>query len=449
MNSSAGIRLGIAWGLALVAGLGWWTLRGESRSSVSRIDTTPLARAIPLDRVESLIIERADGRRLDLRRTVLGWEQVEPFPVGLDAYAVRQIISTAQALGVVDSITLDGSGDAERLGLDPPVATITYRWPDGEQVIALGNRTLAGRAWARIGRDADEAVLVDASLHEKTLENDPRFLRDRTLAPFVGTETNRIFVRTATGTLALDRTDRGWRLSEPVRTRGDEAAIADWLARVARTRVSGYLHDAPDRLDRFGLAEPVALLELENGDPAGSRTIRIGDPIGVGSEDRYALVEGRPTVVRIDVETQKVLVPSAASLIDGTGTDVVREDVASIEVRRGEETITLKRDFDGWAGRVDSGPPQPVDRDAVEQLLGQLTEARAEAVLLREFPESMAHAMVILYGFDGGPLDTVRIALDPRGGNWALENGDRVLRVFDASFELPLSAVSFGLESGS
>ena len=53
--------------------------------------------------------------------------------------------------------------------------------------------------------------------------------------------------------------------------------------------------------------------------------------------------------------------------------------------------------------------------------------------------------MVILYGFDGRPIDTVRIALDPKGGNWALENGDDVLRVFDASFDLPLAPSEFGL----
>ena len=61
----------------------------------------------------------------------------------------------------------------------------------------------------------------------------------------------------------------------------------------------------------------------------------------------------------------------------------------------------------------------------------QLTESRAGEILLVPFPRELQHAIVILYGFDGSPIDTIRIATDPEGGNWALENGDDVLRVFD------------------
>ena len=218
MTRSAWIRTLVAWCFALAALLGWWGLNDNVQVTGARSATAPLADAIPLDRVDEVTIEHADGRRLRFVRTTVGWQQVEPFPVGLDAYSVRQIASTAQGLSVVDTIAVEAPDAAARLGLDPPVATVTWRWPDGEQVVALGNRTLAGRAWARLDDETERAALVDASLHAKVLETDPRFLRDRTLAPFAGTETTRVLVRTAAEQLALERTDRGWMLTDPVRT---------------------------------------------------------------------------------------------------------------------------------------------------------------------------------------------------------------------------------------
>jgi hypothetical protein len=173
--------------------------------------------------------------------------------------------------------------------------------------------------------------------------------------------------------------------------------------------------------------------------------ILLGDPIGVGSADRYGLIEGSPTVIRLDGETQQVLVPTAATLVDATGSGVIREDIAGIEIQTADEALSIERDFDGWQAYLGQDDPVEIARDPVEQLMKQLTSSRAGEILLTPFPLELQHAIVILYGFDGSPIDTIRIARDPDGGNWALENGDDVLRIFPASFELPLRAVDFGL----
>ena len=445
MTGSQGIRILIAWIIALGALAVWWSLAegvaDGDRPGVSR----PLAATLPLDRIQELVVTRAGVDDHRFVSTDLGWQQIEPFPVGLDAYSVRQIGTAAQGLTRVDVIELDDPETAARLGLDPPAATVTWRWADGEESIDLGNRTLAGRAWVRFGDEPDRAALVDAGLHEKVLESDFRFLRDRVLAPRAGAETVGVVIEAGQERMELTRTDAGWELVEPVRTRGDDAAIADWLARVARTRASGYLHDQPDRIDRFGLAEPIGRLTLTARSGSTPRVILLGDPIGVGSADRYAIVEGSPTIMRLDEPTQQVLVPTAASLVDGTGTGALREDVSSVEIRTDSENLTLTREFDGWVGALDEDQPVAIEREAVETLQGQLTEARSGEIVLSRFPEDLQHAIVILYGFDGRPLDTVRIAHEPQSGSWALENGDDVLRVFPATFELTLRASDFGV----
>ncbi|MCH2143551.1 MAG: DUF4340 domain-containing protein [Phycisphaerales bacterium] len=441
-------RIVLVWIIAAAATMAWWSLRGSPGRAERVGITRPLATSLPIDRVQELVITRPDGRLHRFADDGAGWRQVEPFDVGLDAYGVRQFGTAAQALTRVDSMPLDDPETAARLGLDPPVATITWRWPEGEETVELGNRTLAGRAWVRFTDEPGRAALVDAGLHEKVIETDYRFLRDRTLAPEAGSETVEILIKAGEERMELGRTDSGWELLRPVKTRGDEAAIMDWLARVARTRASGYLHDQPDRLDRFGLEDPIGVVELRarrGGDP---RIVLLGDPIGVGSADRYAMVTGSPTVLRVDEETQQALVPAAASLIDGTGTGVVREDIALVEIRTDTENLSLQREFDGWVGYLDEEEPTAVDREPVENLLGLLTSTPSTEIVLARFPADMQHAIVILYGFDGSPLDTVRIAREPQSGSWALENGDDVLRVYPASFGLELDSSDYGLTPG-
>ena len=447
------LRTVLIWLFVLGLGSAWWFTRSPRASTSQVVTSRPLAEAFPLDRLDAVEIAFADGRQVLISNSGRGWRQTEPFPVGIDAYSLRQLGTTAQGLNRVDTIDISEPGTAERLGLEPAAATVTWRWREGDEtrsrVVQLGNRTLAGRAWVRLDGENERASLVDATLHEKVLETDLRFLRDRMLAPSAGPETDRVVVEAGSERMEVVRTDTGWKLLEPVRTRGDDASISDWIARIARTRAAGFLHDEPDRLDRFGLAEPVALLsisgrETDPEEPAG-RTILIGDPIGVGSQDRYALIEGSPTVIRLEAETQQVLVPAAATLIDATGTGVVREDIAAIEIQTGGEALGLEREFDGWLATRDQEPPVEVDRGSVESLLKQLTEARAGEILLAPFPRALQAAIVILYGFDGSPIDTIRIARDPDSGSWALENGDDVLRIFPASFEPSLTGTDFGL----
>jgi hypothetical protein len=66
-------------------------------------------------------------------------------------------------------------------------------------------------------------------------------------------------------------------------------------------------------------------------------------------------------------------------------------------------------------------------------------------VELQGYPRELEVATITLRGFDQRPRDTVRIVEDPANGEWALENGDDVLRVFPASFKPALRAADFGL----
>ena len=444
------LRIFLIWVIALIAGSGWFLLRGESGLAGNSADTVALASEVPLERVEQIELQYRDGRLLVFERNDSGWRQVKPFPVGVETFSARQLGAVAADLrGSEVSLEEEGSGPTStQLGLDPAAATITWRWPEGEHSVSLGNRTLAGRAWARVGEEP-RAVLVEAELHERVLETDDRLWRDRLLAPNAGTNTNQILIQAGNEQLELERAGTGWKMTTPVSTRADGSAVADWLARLSRAKAEGYLYDEPEDLDRFGLDVPIARVELLGKDAEGSHVIIIGDPIGVGMSDRYAMVLGSPSVVRISEEIQRILVPTAATLVDATGSGIVRENIARFEVRTppGAVDLELERDFDQWVLRVDEAEPVPVDGAAVERFLMQLTNSRSGELAFNDYPQELEQAIVVFYGFDGAPLDTVRIAREPEGGRWALENGDGVLRIFPASLDPAITPEDFELSS--
>ncbi|HCA38778.1 MAG TPA: hypothetical protein DEO92_03760, partial [Phycisphaerales bacterium] len=104
------------------------------------------------------------------------------------------------------------------------------------------------------------------------------------------------------------------------------------------------------------------------------------------------------------------------------------------------------RQLDAW---FDSGENEAI-ASQIELLLSVLIDVRAAEVTLHEtYPSDLEVATVTLLDAVGGPLDTVRVLRElrpPAGqGRWALENGDRVLRVMPDDTEIPLQPSDFGL----
>ena len=442
-------RLAGIWCLAFLSLFIWWMLRVDG-TAVLVTDRLMMVDGVPQDQVEEITLEYGGGRTLGFVRDGITWKQIEPFSVGVEAFSARQIAVVASSLRASDFVEIGnddaGRAQAARLGFDDPAVRVTWRWGDDTRVLVLGNRTLAGRAWARLEGEP-VAWLVESTLHERLLDMDSRLWRDRSLLPTAGVETREIEIMVGEASVRLESGLDGWRLTQPVVARGDAGAISEWLSDVSRASTQGYLFDQPRSLEPFGLEPPIAVVRLTQRDGT-SRSVLIGDPIGVGSSERYGLVEGSPTILRLDEEAQKSLVPSAALFVDPTGTAVVRADVGSLEVRPTDASdFTLSRDFDRWTLEFTDDERGSVDvpRQAVESLLGQLTSARASEIEFLDYPSELEYAVVILFGLDGLPLDTVRVIRDPNDGRWALENGDGVLRIFPASLQPALRPPDFGV----
>lgn len=460
--------------LALLVGGVAYRLRSEPESKTQARAALVTRESIDIEKLSEVVIEReprldarggADGARTRYRfeRRGASWWQVEPVTHPADGWAVRQLAAKVLKTESVRSVRLaDASGRPSpgtlaSAGLSPPQGRITLRETAGtsagrrEVVIELGRRSLAGRAYARVVAPASPEPrydVVDGSLHDLALERDPSEFRRRDLFVDLG-EIDRVELSNGDVTTSIKRVGRAFRMDAPVKTRADRERCEELLDAIRRARSAGFVIDNPARLAVYGLEPPAAVIGVESG---GTRTrLRIGDPVSIGAQDRFALVEGTATVVRLPAAVLAGIAPRADRLIDLVAAGVRSQDVGAIEIRRGEASIVLTRETDRWRAVVTepelgelAGSADPA---AVARLLGSLTEVRATAVQLGEFPSERAVAVVTLRGFAGDALDTVRIASSSQGGV-ILENGDGVLRLH-GGIDMPLSRQEIGFTAAA
>lgn len=440
--------------LSVLAALAW---RGGETAADIVLRTAVLDQAFDVETIDRLVVERFaadDGSDAPAPEDLVfelgpeGWRQTSPFEIVVEGFPIRKVLIAAADLTAsrrTPVAGLDGRDgpDLAGIGLDPPEAVVRFRSPDGERRIQLGARTVAGRSWIRVDDD-DEVLVVGDDLHGRVLDDDPRNWRSRRLFSS-DREIDGIVIRNGDAAIALERAGRRWVLTAPVASRGDAATVDGLVGILGRVEHDGFIRDGDFDRSRFGLDPAVAEIEVSRDDGTTERLL-IGGPSGLVSRDRFAMVDGIPMVVRLDEATLRGLLPSVATLIEPTGSGVRPADVKSIEITAGEEFIRLERNLDRWSvefvedGERASGE---TSTELVDALMTTLVETRATEVAVQAFPQTLLVATVVFNGFDGRPLDAVRIAREGPGGRWAFENGDGVLRILPASADLPLAIESW------
>ena len=400
-------------------------------------------------------IER-DGLRYRFVRRGGSWWQTSPVEHAVDGWSVRQFAARVMKAESVRSVDF-AQGDSAALsaaGLSPPQGRIELveDAPEGAPprrvVVELGRRSLAGRAYARVAEPATARLryeVIDGTLHEFALERDPREFRRRDLFIDVG-EIDRVELTAGESTTAIARSGRSYRIDGPIRTRADRQQCEELFDAIRRARSDGFIVDNPVELSVYGLEPPAASLVVRSG--TREIRLRIGDPVSIGAQDRFGLLDGTSTVVRVPAAVLAGVAPRADRLIDTLATGVRAADIGAIEVVQGASRLVLRRETDRWtatatASEADAAESKgSVNSGAVTRLLAALTETRAGSVQIAPFPADRAVATITLRGFAGEALDTVRVASGVNGG-FALENGDSVLRIHGA-IDLPLSRTELG-----
>lgn len=408
---------------------------------------------LPVSSITSITLKRAGETTLVYERQGTEWVQTQPFSHTMEPFSIRQLAQQVQEMEFIDVIQpadlRDGLSLAS-LSLQPPAAELTFQWLDGTMNLELGRRSVAGRAFLRIGGD-DRIHIVNQKLHERVIDMDPREWRSRTIFPGAGVESTQIEWRNGPARMAIQRDRKQWMMVEPVRTRLDPAARDQFMDAIGRAVVSGFILDQPSVMDleRFSLYESPISMTISVGEHIQRMTV--GARAGGGTQDFFGVIEGRPTVVRIGGAVLAALFRQPQDLMAHTASGVVPADVKSIVIRDAPDAaeLRLERNLETWhmkGGSTDE-PDHKINPTHVQVLLDQLTTLRAVSVqIVEQYPRELEVATITLHGFDGKAIDTVRVIREKETQRWGMENGDNVIRWYPASLEMKLTSAAFGSE---
>jgi len=410
--------------------------------------------AMPLERVDRVDIRRGSAVASFERRDD-GWWQREPFIQPADGAQLRELLVRAADLRFGRRIAAE-TADLESLGLATPQGELALTVGATTHRIKLGRRGVGGRAWLRI--DDGPALSVDPWLHEAVLETDLRRLRSWRIFDAIGADTDRIAVdRTpvdsarAAQRLELVKRDGRWRMESPFATRVDGAAIEALLGALARVEHSGFAEDDPVDLSLYGLEHPIAAVEVTGMRRHASapgpfvERLEIGSALAKSGAICARRVD-RPPIVLLDQTALAALLPPAVAFVDPRPCGIPPVDVRRVSVRdaTGARSFELERTLDGWRLHGGDGSTRPARASAVQELLERLCSTRAPELALQTMPPALVIASIEVMPAVGPPV-VIRVAREGEadGGKWALDESDDVLRVYPASFDLPLDERRF------
>ena len=208
-------------------------------------------------------------------------------------------------------------------------------------------------------------------------------------------------------TVRVRRTDSGWELLEPVKTRADRGAVDGIVTTLVTARVDREVAAAPGKLDEFGLAPPETevTLEVKGGAPL-ALLLGAKSPTGAWL---FAKEASKPAVVALSEIVARDLAKPVTELRDRTVLAFDRKSVGQVDIQfpgqvSGEAIALESAEAGKW--RMTKPRALPADPDVVADFLEKLDGAKAKD-FVDDAPGSLAP-----YGLDRPSTVTLWVGKD-------------------------------------
>lgn len=198
--------------------------------------------------------------------------------------------------------------------------------------------------------------------------------------------------------------DGGWDMLEPVKTRGDRAAVDDMVTGLATARMDREIDPNPAKPADFGLDPPEAEVKIEVKGRAEPLVLRVGskNPTGVWV---YAREGAKPAVITLSESIARDTSRPVADFRDHTVIAFDRKNVTGLDLDVNGDQMALAADEPGkW--RIVKPRALSADTDLVSEFLDKLEGAKATE-FVDDAPKSLAP-----YGLDKPARVTVWVGRD-------------------------------------
>ena len=318
------------------------------------------------------------GETVRLKRDGENWELLEPLRARGSRPTADEILANVLTAKIDREIDPNPKTAAD-FGLDKPAADLTLTLKDGKTVgVELGAKNPTG-VWVYAREHGKPAVFV---LGESVLRDATRPVadfRDRTVLAFDAKDVTGFEVTTPDQTLAVERADKGWRMTRPAPLAADGEVIGEFLDKLAAQKVKEFVADGPVATASYGLDRPTTLTIFTGRDKERvGRTLLLGR-VDDAKKGLYVMRPGESSVLLVPDEVAKQVPRNVAVLRDKVVVSVDRDKVAKLELESPKGTVTAAREKDQWA--LVAPQALPADQVEVGAVLTKLRDLRAQGFL--------------------------------------------------------------------
>ncbi len=329
------------------------------------------------------------------------------------------------ALRLLSTAEITVSAQPHEMPPPPATTSLQIREADGRSVeIWFGARAAGGQTPVVVvvkGADGVAEKRVDgrigSSVPDAFVRTDWSFWRDPTIFDAGIAVTDALSIRTQTHGVRVQRTPRGWAITEPFPIEADSAEIERTMAALQGMKAASF-DTTGSPASVTGLDNPIVTIRVEAR--TGTRTLEVGQPAESGG-GRFARITAgdSATTIRLDIETLGRVNINPEAYARRTPVAFSPAEIAGLRLTGtdGRVRIEAHRGATGageWSIGQPAAPVSRDQRDALDRVVRVLTSDPASRVVILARPGTTTTTggqlgTLQLLGVDGSVLATLRL----------------------------------------
>lgn len=330
---------------------------------------------IDRDKANAISIKSAEAK-IELRKKDNNtWFIEEPLKDRADTMAISQLFTTLEMLKYDSAIGADGKApDKDQIkdfGLANSETKIEIAGADKTVELQFGKDTaVEGKVYVKL-KGANVVYVIGNDLKNQIAKKADEF-RDKRLMDLAVGNVRKAVLKTADQELELEKKNEHWALVKPLKARGDDARIGDFISQAVTARIDTFVADGAN-LSAYGLEQPRGTISLtvEGNDQPTVLQIGANPKEEKDKEKTYAKLSTRDAVVLLPKTIEALLDKKPNDFRDKNLVRFENDIVDRITIEpAGKDKLVLGRDKENWVRKGDKD--QPINGAVATRLLDDL-----------------------------------------------------------------------------
>jgi hypothetical protein len=326
------------------------------------------------DKIHGIVIQNGDDK-IELRRTDKKWRLEAPIKDQADGALIDNLLLDLESWEKETTITAkEIEADKNRLnefGLNKSKLRLKLLGENAPPEILFGkDAVLEGKMYVRF-ENAKDSYVASQSV-KKDLEKKADDFRDKKLTDLNTSQVSRIILKTPAGEMELEKKGEHWEIVRPLRARGDDQRIGDWLAQITTARIQQFVADDRGDLHPYGLAEPRGSITLFGENDKRGQMLQIGAVPEKQKDQVYVRFASRGFVYSLPKKMEEMLNAKPNDLRDRhlVRVDPNILDRMTIEAPGKGKTVLARKD-ENWT--IATNKNAPANSPEVRRLIDTIT----------------------------------------------------------------------------